>query len=269
MKKRYLIYFGLFLVLTACEKEPETNENEWVPYVPWKPDYESFTHLVKPLLISKGEFLKKTANTYYHDNSYYVCSDSLGKVVFWNVDGEPFGLESLPDSFFVSPEVVHPGQQNLHKFKKDCSSVYRRRMPGHELADTGYYVETEKGRIHCKERFAYKGYWCYDEADGTFALSWHTFTLDDAKKTMFDWNEINAGQLMALTEKYMIVRFYPAIIQAWEKTPKASHLYTLAVFQAIKDEEYALKRWYTDAFDADVEIGGYEWETQVDSSTVH
>ena len=265
MKRYYLFCCGLSFILAACETETGTNERKWNPDAPWEPSIESLTRS-EPLLISKQEFLDKTANTYYLDNRYYICSDSLGKVIFWSDDGEPSKLEYRTDSFEIEDKVFHSGQRTLYKFKNDFSgSVYRPRIPGHELADTGYYLVNEKGRFLFKERFAHKEYWCYDETDGTFALSFFPFTVDDARKSMFEWDMIDAGQLMELTDKYIIVRFYPANIRVWGDNPKASQLYKLTVFQAIKDDDYAFNGWYTDAFDADVEMGGYEWEHQADS----
>ena len=227
------IFCGLFLMLVACEEEGTSHS-----------DTQQLT---------LREFLEKTANTYYLDSKSYICSDSLGKVCFWDEDGEPFyGIDSFTD---IPDTLLHkygqPGGRLLYKFNKDYCNVYRQKSLEYDYSGPTYYPEMT--------RFAWKQYWCYDETDGTFGISYRSVTADDVRKVMWEWNEIRTGTLMEITEKYMTVKFCPASIPSWVKKPNASQTYSLTVFRVVKDEE-ATQWWCVDAPDANIEMGGTNWE---------
>ena len=215
MKRNHILLFTLcnaLLLLAACrngDDETATNKSRELTK-------EALTRH-EPVIVSIDEFKKTTHGIYYAECKLFLCSDSLGKVCFWDrFDHPTFDMEK--------GEYYHDLDGNscqLLRFFESDGSCYMPRIPGYTY-----------------ERPAYRFYWCYDEEDGTFGTSTIPITADSFRGERL---------LMDVTTKYMIVKVNSPI------RPSNHATYTLIAYLAV-DENEAARRWYPDADDADKDL---------------
>ena len=224
--KRYfslLILIGTLFILAACTYENDLQLND----EDLEPNTESLSRSV-PQNISLKQLETLTKRTYYAESKTYLCSDSLGKVCFWDANDNPTFDKELG---YYERDFAGVGKR-LYEFKKGYGTCYHPRNP----------EDMEMSHLDTR-RYAYKFYWWYDEKDGSFTTSIKPIDTNSKQR--------GRSMLMEITDKYMIIRIdYPV-------HPSRHASYSLKVYKAIHDKEAAEKWWYTDAPDADKELGEY------------
>ena len=223
------------LLLTSCgkdEKEQEFFEDEFglthgrsafSENDDWELTCENLAQL-KPLLISRKEIAKRAENVYYVGELLYQCSDSLGKVCFWNCLNEP-SFDFIKGEYY-SPLLGH-----------ECTEMFRLEE------EYGYHYTLKRylSGIESKpeESRPLKIFWSYDENSGEFFLHSRDLITE-------------LGTLVQLNKDYLILRrdepIYPISRPVYpnkEGVP-TNATYTLMIYHAVEKTE-ADNWWFTEA----------------------
>jgi len=215
VRGQIIIVFALMLICASC-----TQEDDFVPRDHlegnWEsPSYEEITAKT-PIHISKRDLLKLTNNAYFTQELAFQCSDSLGKVCFW--DGADTPTFNMNEGSFSHGVVGFPAIYPLFRFCKNYAHRYER------IPLFGNPPEIKARKL----------YWGYDAKTGT--MIWGHIPIDQ-----FDQSE--ESFLLGLTERYMIIKTNHAIA-----SKHATH--TIYVYRAMGEKE-AAKRWYIYSEDAE------------------
>ena len=212
----------LVLILAACGKDDREEdfsfENE-----DWELTCENLAKL-KPQHISRVEIVKRAGDNYFVGPSLYQCSDSLGKLCFWNCLNESSFSFSEGEWYF--PLAGHE-QTEMYRLEEECGYLYKLKSL---LSGTKNDPEKSQPR---------KIRWRYEENSGEFA-----FAYMNAKTEM--------GPLMLVNKDYIVLKQDQPIFPLSHPTPPEAErvatnaTYTILIYHAMERSQ-ADKYWYTEA----------------------
>lgn len=220
--RHILFAFSSILLLAACGKNNEEG-NGFFENEDWELTCENLAKL-KPLHISRDEIVKRTGDNYFVGPSLYQCSDSLGKVCFWNCLNESSFSFSEGEWYF--PLAGHE-QTEMYRLEEECGYLYKMKSL---LSGTKNDPEKSQPR---------KIRWRYEENSGEFA-----FAYMNAKTEM--------GTLMQINKDYIVLKQDQPIFPFSHPTPPEAErvptnaTYTILIYHAMEKSQ-ADKYWYTEA----------------------
>lgn len=225
MKKNNIfssVSFVLLAMLASCEKEDTVND-----------ECSLFPTRSETDIIPASEVEKYITGNYYHEDCTFSCSDSLGRVCYWNEAGKPTfeipKMESKYNKRMASDRYI--SDVFLHKFDKENQVArYARTRP--DLDDFPYR--------------AVKNWWYYVENTGHFLIAMEP--IIDPQSVAEEYKD-SIPRLVGVDEEHFILR-----TEGGDAEFSHGHsTYELHVYTAVRDTVGISKDWYVDA--EPVEIG--------------
>lgn len=223
MKHRFHLYaLCSILLLVSCGKDNKEEDFSFEDEN-WERTCENIAQL-KPLLISRKELVKRTGDHYFVGPSLYQCSDSLGKVCFWNCLNEP--SFSFTEGEWYYPLTGHE-QTEMYRLEEEFGYLYKMKAL---LSGTKNDLEQSRPR---------KTRWRYDENSGEFSFAYMNAITE-------------TGTLMMVNSKYLILKKDKPIytishpIYPSKTGIPTNATYTIIIYHAMEKSQ-ADKYWYTEA----------------------